>query len=118
MTSFDRAWKIAKEIPHQLNHPPMMIRKPINDPSEAIDYLIWLHNSNWSYHYDDDPIYGVVMSHRDGEGGRTTTDWPNAITEMMSERHREMWDNINPWTVLEDFGFWEYLKDNRDGDDS
>jgi hypothetical protein len=118
MTSFDRAWKIAKEIPHQLKHPPMMIRKPINDPSEAIDYLIWLHNSNWSYHYDDDPIYGVVMSHRDGEGGRTTTDWPNAITEMMSERHREMWDNINPWTVLEDFGFWEYLKDNRDGDDS
>ena len=115
MTAFDRAWKIAKEIPHLFNHPPMMIRKPINDPSEAIDYLIWLHNSNWSYHYDDDPIYGVVMSHRDGEGGRTTTDWPNPITEMMSERHREMWDNINPWTVLEDMGAFDNV---RYGDDS
>ena len=65
---------------------------PIEDRDGAITYLRWLIDSPFIYHFDDDPSHGMQS---------VDTLWPNDLCQVFGERHKEMWQHINPWTWLE-----------------
>jgi len=92
MTAFDRAWRILKMGQHSSHQ---IARYPIENKDDAISYLHWLENSPYGYHYDDDPAEGMVDAELGG------LPWPDGLGELMGKRHKEMWQQINPWEILE-----------------
>ena len=71
-------------------------QRAIENKQDAMKYIDMLLDTGMIYHFDDDPAEGLMH----GGKGWSAKILPD-ITDLMGQRHKEMWNHIEPHDYLD-----------------
>ena len=71
-------------------------QRAIENKQDAMKYIDMLLDTGMIYHFDDDPAEGLMHGGK-GWSARILPD----ITDLMGQRHKEMWNHIEPHDYLD-----------------